>query len=244
VFANSRFTKKLLIQAGADADKIDIIHPGCDVERFRPLDTTIEFRRHLLGQRYRDQVILTVGNLVSRKGHDMVIRALSKLRDRLPNVTYLIVGDGPYRDQIEKVSKDVGVRDHVVFAGQIPSEDLPHVYAISDVFAMPSRDQSEACDVEGFGLVFLEANACGKPVIGGRCGGMPDAIVDGVTGFLVNPEDPEDIAIALRRLLTDSNLANRLGRQGYSRVVRDFTWPQVGTRVQGILDSIGKSNVI
>lgn len=100
------------------------------------------------------------------------------------------------------------------------------------------REIVEACDVEGFGLVFLEANACGKPVIGGRSGGIPEAVVDGVTGLLVDPHDSEDIANAIARLLMDSELSNRLGRQGRLRVARDFTWSQVGDRVQGILESI------
>jgi phosphatidylinositol alpha-1,6-mannosyltransferase len=120
----------------------------------------------------------------------------------------------------------------------VADEDLPDVYALSDVFVMPSRERLEEKDVEGFGLVFLEANACAKPVIGGRSGGIPDAIVDGITGLLVDPQDPADIADALARLLVDKDLAIRLGRQGRSRVVRDFNWTRVGDRVQGILETI------
>jgi phosphatidylinositol alpha-1,6-mannosyltransferase len=238
VLANSQFTANLVQKAGVTPDRIEVMHPGCEVDRFRPLHPRMDLRQKLLRARYRDRVILTVGGLVARKGHDMVIRALPRLRESIPQVTYLIIGDGPYRVQLETLATAMGVRDHVIFAGQVPDEDLPDIYALSDAFVMPSREQLETCDVEGFGLVFLEANACAKPVVGGRSGGIPEAIADGMTGLLVNPHDPEDIANALTRLLTDSDFAIRLGRQGRLRAVSNFDWAQFGNRVQGILDSI------
>ncbi len=242
VLANSQFTAALVQKAGVGPERIEIVYPGCEVERFRPLPSRPDLRERLLGSRHSDRVILTVGNLVARKGHDMVIRALPRLRLAIPDVTYLIVGDGPYRTQLESLATVMEVRDRVIFAGQIPAEDLPAFYALSDVFVMPSRQDLETSDVEGFGLVFLEANACAKPVVGGYSGGVPEAIIDGVTGLLVKPHDPGDIANALRRLLGDSDLANRLGRQGYLRVVRDFDWTRVGERVQEILNSILREN--
>ena len=238
VIAISEFTANLLQTAGVVPDRIEIVYPGCDVNYFRPLPSRMDLRQELLGSRYGDRVILTVGNLVARKGHDMVIRALPRVCQRLPDTTYLIVGDGPYRSQLETLAVEMGVRDRVIFAGKIPNQDLVPIYALCDVFAMPSRDQSEQCDVEGFGVVFLEANACGKPVIGGRSGGIPEAVQDGLTGLLVDPHDPEDMAKAITRLLTDSELSARLGQQGRMRVARDFTWGRVGTQVQGILESI------
>jgi len=240
VLANSRFTRDLVARLGVAIDKIVIVHPGCDVNRFRPEEPKPDLRRKLLGGRDQNRVILTVGNLVARKGHDIVIRALPKLCQTVPDVTYLIVGDGPYRAELENLAATSGVRDRVVFAGQVADEEVSDIYAICDVFVMPSREQLDERDVEGFGIVFIEANACGKPVIGGRSGGIPDAIVDGVTGLLVNPHDPEDIANALRRLLADRDLAIRLGRQGQLRVVRDFSWAGIASRVQLILDSVVK----
>src|SRR5262249_23915091 len=157
-----------------------------------------------------------------------------QILQRIPDVTYLIVGDGADRARLESLAVTVGVRNHVVFAGQVMDSDLPDVYALSNVFIMPSRTQLSACDVEGFGLVFLEANACGKPVIGGRSGGIPDAIVDEETGFLVNPTEPDEIANVLVRLLSNAELAKRLGENGRSRVLNDFSWPQVSNQVQGI----------
>ena len=238
VLACSQFTADLVRKAGVASDRIEVVYPGCDVGRFRPLRPKMELRQKLLGPRHRDRVILTVGGLVARKGQDMVIQALPRLHRHIPEVTYLIIGDGPYRMQLEKLAMTMGVRDRVIFAGKIPNKELPDIYALSDVFVMPSREQLEACDVEGFGLVFLEANGCGKPVIGGRSGGIPEAIVDGVTGLLVDPEEAEDIANGLARLLCDGNLAARLGQQGRSRVLREFQWTKVGNRVQAILDSI------
>jgi phosphatidylinositol alpha-1,6-mannosyltransferase len=202
----------------------------------------MDLRQKLLGDRYKDQIILSVGNLVPRKGHDMVIQALPKLRQSVPDVTYLIVGQGSYRIQLENLALSLGVRDRVIFGGCVSTQDLPDIYALSDVFVMPSREQLEACDVEGFGLVFLEASACAKPVVGGRSGGIPDAISDGVTGLLVNPHDPEDIANALGQLLTNNDLAIRLGQQGRSWVIKYFDWAGIADRVQGILQSVLTEN--
>jgi phosphatidylinositol alpha-1,6-mannosyltransferase len=238
VLAVSQFTASLVQKAGVPADRMEIVYPGCDVDRFRPLTPGMELRQKFLGSRYRDRVVLTVGNLVTRKGHDMVVRALPRLLETIPDVTYLIIGDGPYRPQLEALTAAMGVGDRVIFLGKVSDRDLPDIYALSDVFVMPSRDQSEQCDVEGFGVVFLEASSCGKPVIGGRSGGIPEAVADGVTGLLVDPYDPEDIASALSRLLMDSELSTRLGRQGRLRVARDFTWERVGTQVRAILESI------
>jgi phosphatidylinositol alpha-1,6-mannosyltransferase len=204
----------------------------------------MDLRQKLLGDRYKDQVILSVGNLVARKGHDMVIRALPRLRLIVPEVTYLIVGQGSYRTQLENLARSLGIRDCVIFAEWVSAEDLPDIYALSDVFVMPSREQLEACDVEGFGLVFLEASACAKPVVGGRSGGIPDAISDGVTGLLVNPYEPEDIANALARLLTDNSLAIRLGQQGRFRVIKHFAWARIADQVQGILQSVLRESSI
>jgi len=237
VLAISRFAATLVEKAGVRPERIDIVNPGCDAQMFRPMAPRMELRQKLLGPR-PGPVVLTVGNLVARKGFDMVIRALPRLRQTVPDVTYLIVGAGPYGDELESLAVATGVRDHVVFAGMIPHKELPDVYALSDVFVMPSREQLWKSDVEGFGLVFLEASSCGKPVVGGRSGGVPEAVEDGATGLLVNPHEPEEIAGTLARLLTDTDLAKRLGQEGRRRVVRDFDSARVGDRVHGILESL------
>ena len=235
VLANSRFTAGLLRGAGVRPEAIKIIPLGCDVEKFRPRDPDPDLRKKLLGPRAGGRVILTVGNLVERKGHDMVIRALPEICRTASEVTYLIVGDGTYRKRLEEIALEAGVRDRVVFAGKVPDEELAKCYSLCDVFAMPSRARLDARDIEGFGLVFLEANACGKAVVAGRSGGIEDAVVDGRTGLLVDPSDPRDIARAVLRLLSDDRLRGALGTQGHDRVQREYTWKIFGERVQGIL---------
>jgi phosphatidylinositol alpha-1,6-mannosyltransferase len=238
VLANSRFTAGLLRAAGVAEERIAVIYPGCDVDQFRPGPGDAGLRRRLLGDRWTDRIILTVGGLVARKGHDMVIRALPRLSRTIPALSYLIVGDGPYRARLEDLAEGLGVRARVVFAGAIPTEDLPGVYRLCDVFVMASRENLEACDVEGFGLVYLEANACAKPVVGGRSGGVPEAVVDGVTGLLADPADPEDVARALERLLTSRDLADRLGHQGRSRVASDLRDDLVADRIHQAMVSV------
>ncbi len=244
ILAVSRFTAELVQKTGIAPEKIDIIHPGCDADRFQPRKPTADLRQKLLGSRWKDQVILSVGNLVARKGHDMVIKALPRLMEDIQDVSYLIVGEGPYRGQLEDLALAAGVRERVMFAGQVSDESLPEIYALSDIFIMPSREQLELCDVEGFGIVFLEASACAKPIIAGRSGGIGDAVLDGVTGLLVNPLDVEDVSKALRRLLSDPDLAMRLGQQGRARVVSDFTWSRVADRIRRILESVAREEPI
>jgi phosphatidyl-myo-inositol dimannoside synthase len=238
VLANSRFTAQLVEKAGVAPHRIEIIHPGCDVDRFQPYESGPDLRQRMLGQKASSRVILSVGNLVARKGHDMVISALPRLLPRMPDVVYLIIGEGPYRSQLENLATSLGVRERVIFAGRIADEHLPEIYALSDVFIMPSREHLDSCDVEGFGMVFLEASACAKPTIAGRSGGIGDAVVDGVTGLLVDPLDVDDIAAALWIILSNRELAIQLGHQGRSRVVSDFAWPRIADRVQQILESV------
>jgi len=238
IVAVSRFTAGLVEQAGGDPGRIHVIHPGCDAERFRPRPFDRVLRERLLGPRAGGRVVLTVGNLVERKGHDVVIQALARLIRRIPDVTYLVVGDGPHRGDLDRLARAAGVRDRVVFAGRVEAADLPGVYALSDVFVMPSRVRLADSDVEGFGLVFLEANACGKPVIGGRTGGIPDAIVDGRTGFLVEPENVADIAERLETVLTDRERAAEMGRQGRIRVQAQFSWVAAATQVQDLVSAM------
>jgi phosphatidylinositol alpha-1,6-mannosyltransferase len=238
VVANSRFTAGLLEQAGVNPRRVHVIHPGCDAERFCPRDADPVLRERLLGARARGPILLTVGNLVERKGHDVVIQALPQVIRRAPHATYLIVGDGPHRNQLDHLARAAGVRDHIVFAGRVGADDLPAVYALSDVFVMPSRVRPAECDVEGFGLVFLEANACGKPVIGGRAGGIPDAIVDGETGFLVDPASPAAIGERLLTVLADRERATEMGQRGRSRVQTDFSWTRAATQVQELITTM------
>jgi phosphatidylinositol alpha-1,6-mannosyltransferase len=180
-------------------------------------------------------VILTLARLDERyKGHDMMLQALPLIRARVPDVTYVIAGDGRYRHYYQRVATALGVGDHVVFTGRVTDEDRLVLYDRCDLFALISREAPDG-GCEGFGIVFLEAAARGKPAVGGRSGGVPDAIVDGVTGLLVEPTDVEAIAGACVRLLTDRDLARRMGCSGRERVQASFTWGHIAQQVEGIL---------
>ena len=183
-------------------------------------------------QREKTYKILTIGRLIERKGHDMVLRAISLLnRDRY-RLKYKIVGDGPMIAKLKSLCSQLGINEIVEFIGEVPYYETPNYYRECDLFIMPSRYIQERKDVEGFGVVFLEANYFGKPVIGGDSGGIPDAIKDGVTGLLVNPEDPTDIAEKIEKLMKNPKLARKLGEQGRKRVLEEFTWEKAASIIE------------
>lgn len=238
VFANSRFTAGLLSEKiGVDAQRIRILHPGCDTERFSPEATPDEARR-LVGDLGDGPIVLSVGNLVARKGHDLVLQALPTLTRRWPGLTYVVVGDGPFRSQLVALARALGVQRSVRFVGRITSEALPSFYRLCDVFAMPSRFLAQHQDVEGFGIVYLEAGACGKPAIGGLSGGTADAILHEQTGLLIHPEHPAAFVQAATRLLENPGFAASLGRRARDRIVAEFTWDAYVQRVRNELCEI------
>lgn len=238
VLANSHFTAGLLTQTGIKSERIEIVHPGCDVTRFQPISVSNDFRKTILGSHVQDKVILTVGRLVARKGHDVMIRALPRILKDIPDACYLIVGSGPAKPMLEELTSTMGVHDNVIFLENVGDADLPSIYGMCDVFVMPSRANLETCDVEGFGIVFLEASACGKPVIAGRSGGIADAVVDGETGILVPPDSPETLAASICRVLTHKEYAERLGQQGRERAIQEFSWDAVAARVDRIIIAV------
>jgi phosphatidylinositol alpha-1,6-mannosyltransferase len=208
VVAVSEFTRDALVRImHVDPAKIRLIHNGVDTDRFQPgpVEPAL-IERHGLAGKF---VLLTVGRLVPRKGIDHVLKALPQVLPQVPNLHYLVVGVGPYRDELEALTDSLGLRPHVTFAGRIADEELPAYYRTCDLFLMPNREMPDG-DTEGFGLVFLEANACGKPVIGGRAGGAVEAVLEGENGLLVDGWKPEEIAAAIVRLATDKALAGRL----------------------------------
>ncbi|MFB3134014.1 MAG: glycosyltransferase family 4 protein, partial [Rhodothermales bacterium] len=191
-----------------------------------PMD--VQDLRDELGLNHQ-KVVLTISRLVPRKGIDTVLRALPQVAHQIPDVRYLIGGSGPDRDRLEALSRELHLSDRVQFLGNIPKEDLLRYYNACDVFVMPSREDRP--HVEGFGIAFLEANACGKPVIGAWSGGIPDAVRDGETGLLVEPDDEADLAAAMLRLLRDAPLAARLGRNGRQRVRDEASWDHVADQL-------------
>lgn len=231
----SRYTADLLVARGADRRRIQVIPNGTEPERFYPQDATAQ--RRALGVEDR-KVLLTVARLVGRKGIDTVLRALPRVAADVPDVVYLIVGDGPDRGRLEHLAAEVGVAGRVRFLGRVPYAEVPALFNTCDVFVMPSRNAEP--DVEGFGIVFLEANACGKPVVGARAGGIPDAIIHGETGLLTTPGDPADLARALLCLLRHPETAQRLGAQGRQRVLERGTWDHSAARLGDALDTLGR----
>jgi len=249
VVAISRATADLAVRLGARPDRVVFVPPGVDVETYHP-DPEAGARIHRQHRLDGRKVILTLGRLVARKGQDQVIRALPRVLEAVPEAVYMIVGDGPDRERLEALAREVGVAEQVIFAGRIPDGKVVAYYNSADVVAMPSREEPETGDVEGFGMVFLEANACGKPVVGGRSGGVVDAVTDGVTGFLVDPHDSADLAARLVTLLRDPDLARRMGEAGRKRAQREFAWGRSAQRLgisfegmerpPGVLQTVGR----
>lgn len=231
IIANSNNTKVLLENIGVHPDKIHIIHPGVNVQSFQVGDdaaTAIRQKHNL-----RDApVILTVGRMQRRKGHDMVIKALPHIQHKLPHVKYVIVGGGEELAYLEKLVHEFQLTDSVIFAGPVPDHELAAYYAACDVFVMPNRQIGP--DIEGFGIVYLEAGAAGKPVIGGKSGGTEDAIIDNRTGLRVDGTSVEEIATAVVSLLAEPARARAMGEYGRRRVEQQFTWEAVVERTRQV----------
>jgi len=224
LIANSMATQVQMERLGQDPARIRVIHPPIEHERFHPdVDPTPVRMRHAVGDA---PIILTVARLVEKKGIDTMLRALPSVLHAVPELRYLIVGNGPLRLQLQKLAKELGVAKHVLFAGAVEhdSPDLPCYYSACDVYVMPSRSLPSRGEVESFGISYLEAGACGKPVIGGRGGGTSEAVEDGVTGLLVDPLDVNEIADAIVMVLKDEELARRLGKNGRKRAMRAPDW--------------------
>jgi phosphatidylinositol alpha-1,6-mannosyltransferase len=223
LFTNSPFTTREMIDFGIDAARVTEVPLGVDGTIFRPAAADEVRRRYGLDDRL---VILTVGRLIERKGVDRMLDALAGLGDDLPPWTYLVVSDGPRRSALEEQARRLGLDDRVHFCGFVDDNELPAYYNACDLFAMPNREVRDPVEgslsVEGFGIVFLEAAACGKPVIAGRSGGAVHAVDDGLSGLLVDGEDVGDIQAALQQL-ADADTRQRMGAAGRDFAAR-FDW--------------------
>jgi phosphatidyl-myo-inositol dimannoside synthase len=213
---------------------LERLSPGVDVDRFTPDPAArSELRsRYGLGER---PVVLCLSRLVPRKGQDMLIRAFGRIRARVPGAALVIVGGGPYREDLKKLAQRSRVADDVVFTGGVPAQELAAHHAMADVFAMPCRTRGAGLDVEGLGIVYLEASACGVPVVAGRSGGAPETVRDGETGRVVDGTDVAAIAAAVGDLLADPGTAARMGAAGREWVVQNWQWRTQGARLQRLL---------
>ncbi|MCB0162683.1 MAG: glycosyltransferase family 4 protein [Anaerolineae bacterium] len=237
----SEYTKRKIIQWGVSEAKIVKIPLGVDLTNVTDKNNMTD---EIIGRLSlsNKRIILTVARLVERKGNDMVIKSLPMVLKEIPNIVYLVVGSGPMEERLTTLVNELNLQDDVIFCGDVSQEWMPVYYRICDVFIMPSRSLESKGDVEGFGIVFLEANAYGKPVIGGRSGGVPDAVLDGVTGLLVDPNSTDEIASAIIRLLTQTDYARELGENGRRRVESEMNWPKCAATVQQLLKDIVKTN--
>jgi phosphatidylinositol alpha-1,6-mannosyltransferase len=227
VITNSEFTRAFVESAGVPQSRIVKIRPGADPVRFRPGVDCRDLARRL-GVSGRP-TLLTVSRIVKAnryKGHDVALRALSRVAKQIPDVAYVVAGEGDDLDYLERLAREFGVRENVIFAGRVSEEELPLLYNACDVFIMCSREDRGRRGIlaEGFGMALVEASACGKPVIAGRSGGVPDAVLDGLTGLLVDPVDSDAIAAAIIKVLGEPGLANTLGANGRKWVEAEMNW--------------------
>ncbi len=215
------------------AERMVRLAPGVDAAVFHP-DVGGQQVRADLGLAGRP-VVVCVSRLMPRKGQDVLIKALPRIRAQVPGTALLLVGGGPHRETLEKLAASMSISDHVVITGSVPYATLPAHYAAGDVFAMPCRTRHLGLDVEGLGIVYLEASAVGLPVIAGRSGGAPDAVREGVTGDLVDGEDVPAVADTVAALLDDSDRADRYGAAGRAWVQQDWTWSGSAARLATLL---------
>jgi phosphatidylinositol alpha-1,6-mannosyltransferase len=217
------FTKLAISQSltKASAQKMVKIAPGIDVEHFSPQDSS-QLRRELKLEEKR--VIVSVGRLVHRKGQDHLIQAMPEILKSVPSAHILMVGQGPYLSHLKKLVQELNLLDHVSFIGRIQYAQLPQYICAGDIFAMPSRSRFFGLEVEGLGIVYLEASACGLPVIAGSSGGAPDAVLEGVTGVVVDGEDNQDIAAAAIKMLNDLDGSKAMGLAGREWIIKNWGW--------------------
>jgi phosphatidylinositol alpha-1,6-mannosyltransferase len=218
-FTRKEIARSLSVNAASAMVKIA---PGIDVAHFAPQSSAVELRQSLgLANK---KVIVSVGRLVHRKGQDSLITALPQILQHHSDAHVLLIGAGPHKKHLEDLVEKFSVQDAVTFIGRIQYADLPRYISVGDVFAMPSRSRLAGLEVEGLGIVYLEASACGLPVIAGKSGGAPDAVLEGETGITVDGRDPAAIAKAVKFLFDDPIRAKEMGQRGREWINSSWHW--------------------
>ncbi|EID53153.1 glycosyltransferase family 4 protein [Saccharomonospora xinjiangensis] len=230
----SHYTRRRFASAFGPLAGLEHLPSGVDPQLFRPDDAARSELRKRYGLSDRPTVVC-VSRLVPRKGQDMLVRALPELRRRVPGAVLLLVGGGPYRGALTELAEQCGVADHVVFTGSVPWEELPAHYTAGDVFAMPARTRGKGLDVEGLGIVYLEASATGLPVVAGDSGGAPETVLDEVTGHVVNGRELSQLVDTLAALLADPVRARRMGEAGRRWVSEHWRWDVLARRLSDLL---------
>ena len=229
VIANSEFTRQELIKLDVDEKRITQINPGVDIQRFTPHLDCADLRESIALSADQN-LILSVGRLSRRKGFDQVVKVLPSLLKSGLDVKYALIGIGEDEQYLKDLAIQFDVEDRVHFLGHVDAIDLPRWYNVCDTFAMPNREING--DTEGFGLVFLEAAACGKPSIAGLAGGTGSAVLDGETGIRVDGDSLEQITEELKKLLADDSYRMKLGDHAMNRALADFSWEAVAERTR------------
>jgi phosphatidylinositol alpha-1,6-mannosyltransferase len=209
--------------------------PGVDAEVFSPdVDGSVVRKRYGLDDR---PVILCVSRLMKRKGQDSLLGSFAAVKRRIPDAALLLVGGGPDRKRLQTLARETGYLEHVIFTGSVPWTELPSHYAAGTVFAMPCRTRRGGLDVEGLGIVYLEASASGLPVVAGDSGGAPDAVLEGETGFVIPNDEGALVAIVdrLTVLLADPTMRNRLAQAGRGWVKDAWSWERQVSTLQTLL---------
>ncbi|MFD4428008.1 glycosyltransferase family 4 protein [Nocardia sp. NPDC058497] len=230
----SKYTRGRFASAFGPRAALEYLPPGVDPAEFRPDPAArAELRaRYGLGDR---PTVLCLSRLVARKGQDMLIVAMNEVRERVDGAVLVIAGGGPYEARLRGLAEALGVTDSVVFTGRVPSGELAAHHTVADVFAMPCRTRGAGLDVEGLGIVFLEASATGVPVVAGSSGGAPETVREGETGLVVHGRSVEQISDALVELLTDRDKAAAMGAAGRAWVEENWHWDRQGARLRELL---------
>ena len=215
------FTHQAIARRFKDKNKLTKIAPGIDTEHFRPLDGRELREKYGIADR---ATIVSVGRLVHRKGQDRLVEAMPLVLKEIPEAHLVFIGEGPHRKRLDELVKKFKLENHVTFIGRIQYSDLPRHISLGDIFAMPSRSRLFGLEVEGLGIVYLEASACGLPVVGGNSGGAPDAVKEGITGFVVDGNKLPEIADRIITLLKDDELRNQMGNAGRSWAMEEWQW--------------------
>jgi len=231
-YFRQRLATALTPQAAA---RMARLHPGVDASVFRPDPAGRQLIRDRHGLADRP-VVVCVSRLVARKGQDTLVRAWPAVIKQAPDAALLIVGGGPYQNTLHQLAERGGVTSSVYFTGPVPQAELPAHYAAGDVFSMPCRTRRGGLDVEGLGIVYLEASAAGLPVVGGDSGGAPDAIAEGETGYVVGGRNVAALSERLVTLLSDPAGARAMGEKGRAWVERDWNWDVVSARLRALIE--------
>lgn len=239
VVAVSNFTQKEIFNNSEFKNRsVNVITNGVDEKVYFPQKSD-QYKSHF-GLNPHSNILLTLSRIIPRKGHDIVIKSLPKVIRDIPQLLYVIAGAGErgWETYLRELSKSLGLQNHVIFLGYVSDLEKVQLYNLCHVYIMVSKDMDHKGDSEGFGITFLEANACGKPVIGSRSGGIPEAVADGQSGLLVEPGNIEETEQAIIRLFQDKKLYQQLSIKGKNRILDQFTWLRISEQYHELFQSL------